>query len=112
MKEFFIAALITLIILLLMRILTGGMDLPFLRERFGTVMWHSSDKEGVYLGSYQDPNAQDHVYCYYPTEAAQSALMIKKVEKITDCQNWLGIAIFREGSWVSEREKYYWPMVQ
>lgn len=80
-------------------------EYPTLRERFGTIMWHSSDKDGVFQGSYNDPNAVDHTYCYYPKPETNSNLIIKRVDS-GDCSNWYGQVIFREGSWISEKEKY------
>ena len=83
-------------------------DKPYLRERFGTIMWHSSDKDGIYLGSYNDPDAVDHIYCYNPKAEAHSKIYLKLAKSWEDCSNWYGAVIFREGAWVREREKYDW----
>ena len=82
-------------------------EAPMLKERFGTIMWHSNDKDGIYLGSFNDPNAIDHIYCYYPKASAKTNLIIKRQDN-GDCSNWYGQTVFREASWVSEREKYDW----
>lgn len=84
----------------------GSSDYPRLRERFGTVLWHSSDKDGIFLGSYNDPKAIDHNYCYYPKNGS-SKLIIQRIDS-DDCSNWYGQVILKEAEWVSEREKYYW----
>ena len=82
-----------------------GKEFPQLKERFGTIMWHSNDKDGIYLGSFNDPNAVDHIYCYYPKGIAQSKIILKRQDN-GDCSDWYGQVIFREGSWVSEAQKY------
>ena len=87
-------------------------DYPFLRERFGTIMWHSSDANGEFLGGYKDPQAIDHIYCYYPKGQAQSKIIIKRVDNMDDCRDWDGAVVFREAEWASEREKYWWSAEQ
>lgn len=80
-----------------------------LTHRFGTIMWHSSDKNGVFQGNV---DGRFHIYCYYPTKDAdhepKGEYIIKKVRNLKDCRNWLGTVIFREDAWVSEKEKLYW----
>lgn len=81
-------------------------DSPQLRARFGTILWHSSDKGG-----------EEHLYCYYPKGVAAypnkgGEYIIKRVEKMEDCKNWFGMATFNEGAWVSEREKIWWSKSQ
>ena len=83
------------------------MEYPHLKERLGTILWHSSDKDGVYQGSYNDPYAVDHNYCYYPKPEAETTLVIKRVDS-GDCSQWYGQIIIREGDWVSEQEKFQW----
>ena len=82
-------------------------DYPMLKERFGTILWHSSDKDGVYLGSYNDSLAVDHNYCYYPKPAANTTLILKRIDN-GDCSNWYGQVTFREAAWASEYHKYNW----
>lgn len=80
-----------------------------LRARFGTIMWHSSDiyvPERAYL-------RKQVIYCYYPTSGASyqnkgGEFIIKKVHNLKDCDQWLGMVIFEEEEWVSEREKIWW----
>ncbi len=62
-----------------------------LKERLGTILWHSSDYGG-----------EEHVYCYYPKKGN---VIIKRVQKIDECGDFLGIAIFYEGSLVTEKDK-------
>ncbi len=85
---------------------------PQLRARLGTILWHSSDKNGKTGGAVSDPNAVAHTYCYYPkgdtTYPNKSGEFIIKREDKADCSGWYGQAIFHEGSWVSEREKIWW----
>lgn len=81
-------------------------EFPSLRARLGTVMWHSSDYGGV-----------DHLYCYYPKSETgynnkAGEYLLKRVQQLTDCQGWLGLVNFKEGSWVSEREKVWWSQHQ
>ena len=80
-------------------------EIPILKERFGTIMWHSNDKDGIYLGSFNNPNTVDHIYCYYPKASTNSKILIKRQDN-GDCSDWYGSVIFREGSWVSEIQKY------
>ena len=87
MKEFLIALIVTIIIFLLFKFSFSFPDYPMLRERFGTILHHSSDKDGVYMGSYNDPTAVDHIYCYYPKAAANSKLLIKRQDN-GDCNDW------------------------
>lgn len=75
-------------------------DYPMLRARFGTIMHHSSDSLGV-----------AHTYCYYPKAEAKSNLIIKRQDN-DDCSQWYGQIVFYEGSYVSEREKYWWSKEQ
>ncbi len=63
----------------------------YLKARLGTILWHSSDYGG-----------EEHVYCYYPKKGTG---MIKRVQKFDDCSDFLGITIFYEGHWVTEKEK-------
>lgn len=76
-------------------------DSPQLRTRLGTILWHSSDRNGP-----------PHIYCYYPKGSTQysnkSGEYIMKREDNGDCSGWYGEAIFNEGSWVSEIEKIWW----
>ncbi|QQG43060.1 MAG: hypothetical protein HYW45_02505 [Candidatus Daviesbacteria bacterium] len=78
---------------------------PFLRTRLGTILHHSSDMNGVYLGAYLNPEAQDHIYCYYPKFAGH---LIQRVSQLSDCQNFAGAVIIRESAWVSEDQKFWW----
>lgn len=80
-----------------------------LRARFGTIMWHSSDTHEPTKAYLRKPV----VYCYYPTSAADynnkgGEFIIKKVDSLKDCDQWLGRVIFEEEEWVSEREKIWW----
>lgn len=80
-----------------------------LNHRFGTIMWHSSDKNGIFQGNV---DGQSHVYCYYPTKNAghesKGEYIIKRVNHLDECRDWLGTVIFKEDAWVSEREKLWW----
>lgn len=95
-------------------LLIGLLTFPFkldpdsseLRNRFGTVLSHSSDQNGVYQAAYQDPKAVDHVYCYYPKGTADSSLILVRKDD-GNCSKYLGEAIIRESSWVSEVEKLW-----
>lgn len=91
-------------------------DTPELRARFGTIMWHSSDRNGRTGEAVADPGAVTHIYCYYPKGSTQypgkSGEYIIKREDSGDCTGWYGQAIFYEGSWVSEREKIWWSKNQ
>lgn len=80
---------------------------PFiLNTRFGTIMWHSSDKNGVFEGNI---DGQPHIYCYYPTKDAihrsKGEYILKRVNALSDCKDWLGTVIIKEDPWVSENEK-------
>ena len=87
-------------------------EFPYLRVRFGTIMWHSADAKGIPSAAFYDPNAASHTYCYYPKGETsyenKSGEYIIKREDDGNCEGWLGQAIFYEGSWVSEREKIWW----
>lgn len=77
-----------------------------LAHRLGTILWHSSDLRKGDTPVFR----KNHVYCYYPKGEAMyrgksGEYVIKKVNSIDDCKNWLGIAIFKENYWISEREK-------
>ncbi len=91
-------------------------DSPQLRARLGTILSHSADRNGRSGEAMLDPNAQSHTYCYYPKGATQysnkSGEYIIKREDGGDCSGWYGMAIFHEGSWVSEREKIWWSKEQ
>lgn len=87
-------------------ILKSGPESRVLRARLGTVLWHSSDENGVYRAAYQNLEAVDHTYCYYPKGAAASHVMLMRKDD-GDCSNYMGEAIIRESAWVSEREKYW-----
>lgn len=78
----------------------SGSQYPEVRERFGTIIWHSDDNTSP-------KETAMHIYCYYPKEAANTDLIIKRADS-GDCSNWYGKAILSEGAWVSEREKYWW----
>ncbi|MDO8576731.1 MAG: hypothetical protein Q7R82_00125 [Candidatus Daviesbacteria bacterium] len=86
-------------------------EFPSLRVGLGTMMSHSSDRLGRYAGAIDDPNGVDHTYCYYPKASAQSKVLIKRQDN-GDCSDWYGKVIFREGWWVSEREKNWWSLEQ
>ncbi len=87
-------------------------DSPQLRARFGTILWHSSDRNGKTYDAMNDPNSEAHTYCYYPksstTYSNKSGEYIIKRQDDGDCSGWYGEAIFHEGSWVSELEKIWW----
>ncbi len=91
-------------------------DSPQLRARLGTILSHSSDRNGRSGEAIFDPNATAHTYCYYPKGATQysnkSGEYIIKRQDDGDCKGWYGMAIFHEGSWVSEREKIWWSKEQ
>lgn len=79
---------------------------PQLRARFGTIMHHTSGEGG-----------EEHLYCYYPKgtttyRSKAGEYIIKREDKIDDCNGWFGAAIFNEGYWVSEREKIWWSKKQ
>ncbi|MBI2012163.1 hypothetical protein HYS91_05340 [Candidatus Daviesbacteria bacterium] len=72
-------------------------------ERLGTVLWHSDNKEGNY--SY---------YCYFPKagyahNGLKQEILVKKVEKLSDCDGWYGIIEGRDGSWLSRSKKFLMP---
>lgn len=91
-------------------------EYPQLRARFGTILSHSSDRNGRAGEAMYDPNSVPHNYCYYPKGATQYSNMggeyIIKREDSGDCKGWYGQVIFYEGSWVSEREKIWWNKEQ
>lgn len=64
-----------------------------LKDRFGTTIWHTSDKGG-----------DEAVYCYYPAQFKDYVL--KKVKGLDDCKGWYGIAILNEGKYATEKNKY------
>ncbi len=77
-------------------------DPPEFRARLGTILYHTDT-----------PGTAFHTYCYYPTSAVSyphkaGEYIIKRVSSFKDCEGWLGTAIFKEGWWVSEREKLWW----
>lgn len=88
-------------------------EFPALRARFGTIVYHSSDKDGVFQGSYNDPNSVEHTYCYYPKGSTQypnkgGEYIIKLVEDPLECsRDWYGSFTAQEGSWISEKEKLW-----
>lgn len=84
----------------------SDLESPELRARLGTVLWHSSDQNGIYQAAYHDNQAVDHTYCYYPKSTAVSHLMLVRKDN-GDCSDYLGEVIIRESPWVSEREKYW-----
>lgn len=69
---------------------------PILRDRFGTTIWHTSDKGG-----------EEHIYCYYPGQnVIERDYILKRVKKLSDCHGWYGTAILYEGEGATEKEKY------
>jgi hypothetical protein len=87
-------------------------DSPQLRARLGTILWHSSDKDGKTGDAASDPTAVAHTYCYYPKSSTiytnkGGEYIIKRTDD-GDCSGWMGEAVFHEGSWVSEKEKIWW----
>ncbi len=83
-------------------------DSPVLRARLGTILWHSGDR--TTNGSY-------HLYCFYPSSKANydnksGEYIIKRANKLDECNNWYGKAMIYEGSWVSEKEKLWWSKEQ
>lgn len=81
-------------------------DVPVLRQRLGTVLWHLSDSN--------HQNYPLHLYCYYPSgrvsfPGKSGEYLIKKVESLDQCQGWYGMAEASEPDQVSEREKIWWP---
>lgn len=85
-------------------------EYPTLRTRLGTVLHHSSDINGVYLGAYKNSAAVDHIYCYYPK--GKVGKVIKQAQKITDCAEFFGTLVIREPGWVSEYQKFWWSKEQ
>ena len=89
---------------------------PQLRNRLGTILWHSSDKNGKTDGAIFDPNYVAHTYCYYPKGSTiysnKAGEYIIKREDSGDCAGWLGKVIFHESFWVSEKEKIWWSKKQ
>jgi hypothetical protein len=91
-------------------VMLGDIRYPILRDRFGTILTHSSDPI---------PNAKsltdrrEHLYCYYPSSQAQyknkaGEFILMRAANIEDCQDFYGMASFKESPWVSEREKIWW----
>lgn len=93
-------------VLLLINFTHQGKPALTLRERFGTIMWHSSD---LYPGT--ELKRKNHLYCYYPGNQAKEKTygeyIIKKAQDLKDCQGWYGMVIFEEENWVTEKEKIW-----
>lgn len=85
-------------------------EYPMLRTRLGTILHHSSDQNGVYLGAFRDPKAVDHIYCYYPK--SNDNQLIQRANNLSECQNFAGTVIIHEPSWVSEYQKFWWSKEQ
>lgn len=75
---------------------------PILRQRIGTILWHSFDGTKV-------EDTAWHTYCLWPDPitAQRDQVYILKRKDQSDCAGfkqkvWLG-----EGYWVSEREKIW-----
>lgn len=91
----------------------GPVEFPTLRARLGTIIYHSSDANGVYEGAFNDPNAEEHTYCYYPKGSTQYAqkggeYIIKRVNSFWECnEGWYGSFTAREGWWITEKEKLW-----
>ncbi len=89
-------------------------EYPILRSRFGNIMWHSEDADGVFQGNL---TGNSHLYCYYPKAKAlysdkSGEYIIKRAEKITECDNFYGLVSLQEDYWVSEKEKIWWSKDQ
>lgn len=89
-------------------------EFPSLRARFGTIIWHSEDKDGVLNAAV---GAELHTYCYYPSSDANfqnkgGEYILRRVKNYKECNNWYGIVELRESYWVSEREKIWWSKEQ
>ncbi len=74
---------------------------PILRDRLGTILWHSDGASG-----------EEHLYCYYPKRSNFSNLvkegdLIKKAGSLNDCNGYFGKAVFKEAPWVSELQKIW-----
>lgn len=79
-------------------------EFPSLKDRFGTMMWHTSDNQ-----SFADlKSKQTSVYCYYPKGLKKGDYLLKEVKTIYDCQNYFGTVFFEENPVVTEREKFWW----
>ena len=93
-------------------------EFPLLRARLGTIIYHSSDANGVYEGALNDPNAVWHTYCYYPKGSTQyenksGEYLIKRADSFWECnEGWYGSFMAKEGWWVSEKEKIWWSEEQ
>lgn len=77
-------------------------DPPEFRARLGTILYHTDT-----------PGTAFHTYCYYPTASVtypqkSGEYIIKRVDSYKDCVGWMGISIYKEGWWVSEKEKLWW----
>lgn len=77
-------------------------DTLVLKERLGTIMWHSSKVSLL---------TEPHVYCLYPAGSTmypskEGEYILKRADRIEDCFGWFGMAIFYELPEVSEREKF------
>ena len=88
-------------------------EFPALRARLGTIIYHSSDKDSVFQGSFNDPNSVTHTYCYYPKGSTQypnkgGEYILKQVEDPLECsRDWYSSFTAQEGSWVTEKEKMW-----
>lgn len=87
-------------------------DSPQLRARLGTILWHSSDRNGETNDTTYYPKPVAHTYCYYPKGSTQYSnksgeYIIKRVDD-DNCDGWYGQAVFYESYWVSEKEKIWW----
>ena len=114
MKSLSFACLIGVILLIFYIFVLGAFysknpnqEFPVLRNRIGTILWHSGDNFN------KNPGHEDHIYCFYPSSQASypnrgGEYIIKRVQSFGDCQGWHGSVIFNEGWWVSEREKIWW----
>ena len=74
-----------------------------LNTRLGTILFHSEDRQ---RSSHQQLVA--HVYCYYPKKDALMAdqkgeYMLKRVDRIEDCNDWYGIVMKYEAPEMSEK---------
>lgn len=83
------------------------LELPALRARLGTILWHSTDS--------RNPNdiLENHIYCFYPSGNASypykaGEYILKRVEDYIECKDWFGIAIIKENRPNSELQKIWW----
>ena len=91
--------------------MSTSIEYPSLRARLGTVLSHSSDGNGQFLGAIYDSNAHIHNYCLYPKPEANAKVILERRDN-EDCSKWYGQLIFYEGWWVSEIEKFWWDRKQ